>query len=80
MNALGGVADAFVRTELLSAEQVDVHIDSLLHWRYVCVYAANVEERFDIAASQNGSETLACNGQVGKAAADLCKALDDSKS
>ena len=68
---LGRVANTLELPELFAAKQVDVHVDALLHGGDICKYAANVEERLDVALAQNGCETLARCREAGETAAHL---------
>lgn len=58
-NALEHVSDEFHLPKLIPAEKVNMHIDALLHWGDLRVYAPDIEERSGIAPPENGSKALA---------------------
>ena len=74
VNALGGIGDTLGIAELFAAQEVDVHVDTLLHRGDLWVYAPNIEERLDIAPAKNGREALARCRQARQTSAHLTHA------
>ena len=64
MNSLGGIGDTLCVAELLAAEEVDVHVDALLHGGDLWVYASDIEERLDVAPTEDRREALARRRQT----------------
>ena len=61
VDSLCSITDTLINSELLSAKQIDVHIDALLHRRDVWKDATNVKERLHVAPTEDGSESLTRN-------------------
>ena len=47
-DVLGSIADALQLTELLAAQEVNVHVDTLLHRRNLREDTSDVQEGFDV--------------------------------
>jgi hypothetical protein len=56
---LRDITDTLEIPELFSAKEVDMHVDPLLQRCYFREDTADVEERFNIAMTKEGSKTFA---------------------
>lgn len=51
-NLLRYITDTLHFPKFLSAEQVDVHVDTLLKRRYLRIDSTDIEERFDVTSAE----------------------------